>query len=403
MIEPSESRTVAITGVGILTPLGDTLAGVVNSLCAGRSSVAPVQAPTLAAESRFVDFEATRYANVRGMRIYNRSTRLGICATRLALVDAGLENSGFPGEQLGVVMASTFGHFDTLIEYDRNLHTQGPARTNPALMPLAIPSAPGAMIALSFGAKACSITLADGGAGALDALGLAVRLTRAGRVGACIVVAALGLFDELVLSAARAGHLAPPEAFHVFDQRSDGTAFGEAAVAVIVETMEHASARGITPRGFVAGQSSAFAASPERMEVSLARACSQALHKAGVEPHMLGLVSSGANGCPVVDRAEACALLSVLGESSEQPAVTAIKAALGDTLDASGLIQTVVAMSALAGTQAPAIARLGEAAFPGLRYLTEPSLIEQGHALITSTSHTGVCSALLISREARAD
>ncbi len=196
-----------------------------------------------------MDFEATRYANVRGMRIYNRSTRLGICAARLALVDAGLENSGFPGEQLGVVMASTFGHFDTLIEYDRGLYTQGPTRTNPALMPLAIPSAPGAMIALSFGAKACSITLADGGAGALDALGLAARLTRAGRVGACIVVAALGLFDELVLSAARAGQLAPPEAFRVFDQRSGGTAFGEAGVAVIVETMEHARARGATPKG----------------------------------------------------------------------------------------------------------------------------------------------------------
>ncbi len=114
-------------------------------------------------------------------------------------------------------------------------------------------------------------------------------------------------------------------------------------------------------------------------------------------------MSSGANGWPVVDRAEACALLSVLGESSERPAVTAIKAALGDTLDASGLIQTVVAMSALAGTPAPFIARLGEAAFPGLRYLTEPSTIEQGHALITGTSHTGACSALVISREARAD
>jgi 3-oxoacyl-[acyl-carrier-protein] synthase II len=403
LIAPSESRTVAITGVGILTPLGDTLAGVVASLCAGRSSIAPVQSPTPAAESRFVDFEATRYANVRGMRIYNRSTRLGICATRLALLDAGLENSGFPGEQLGVVMASTFGHFDTLIEYDRSLYTQGPARTNPALMPLAIPSAPGAMIALSFGAKACSITLADGGAGALDALGLAARLTRAGRVGACIVVAALGLFDELILSASRAGQLAPPEAFRVFDQRSGGTAFGEAGVAVIVETMGHARARGATPKGFVAGQASTYTAGPERMESSLARACSHALSKAGLESHRLGLVISGANGSPLVDRAEARALFSVLGESSGQPVVTAIKAALGDMLDASGLIQTIVAMSVLAGTLAPPIARLGEVAFPGLRYLTEPSTIEQGHALITGTSHTGACSALVISREARAD
>jgi 3-oxoacyl-[acyl-carrier-protein] synthase II len=403
MTASPETAAVAITGVGILTPLGDTVASVMEALCAGHSSVAPIQDPASAGKSSFPDFEATRYANVRGMRIYNRTTRLGICATRLALVDAGLEDTGFPSQHLGVLMASTFGHFDTLIEYDRSLHTLGPARTNPALMPLAIPSAPGAVIALSFGAKACSITLADGGVGALDALGLAARLTRAGRVGACIVVAALGLFDELILSASRAGQLAPPNEFRVFDQRSGGTAFGEAAVAVIVETMAHARARGASPKGFVAGQASTFAASPECLGEFLTRACSQALSKAGVAPSSLGLVSSGANGLQAVDQAEAHALLSVLGESSEQPGVTAVKAALGDTLDASGLIQTVVAMSSLAGTPAPPIARLGQAAHPGLHYLTEPSPVQQGHALITGTSQTGACSAVVISRDARAD
>ena len=394
-----ESAAVAVTGVGILTPLGDSVAGVMEALCAGRSSVAPMQEPVSAGQSRFAEFEATRYANVRGMRVYNRTTRLGICATRLALVDAGLENTGFPAEQLGVVMASTFGHFDSLIEYDRSLYTQGPSHTNPALMPLAIPSAPGAVIALSFGAKACSITLADGGAGGLDALGLAMRLTRAGRVGACVVVAALGLFDELLLSAARAGQLAPADEFRVLDQRSRGTAFGEAAVAVVLETVERARQRGAKPMGFVAGQASAFATSPDHMEESLARACRQALDKAAVQPHDLGLLSSGANGSPAVDRAEARALLSILGESSGQPAVTAIKAALGDTLDASGLLQTVVAMSALAGTTAPPIARFGEASCPGLRYLTEPCSVERGHALVTATSQTGACSALVVARD----
>ena len=230
----SDSASVAVTGMGVITPLGDTVASLMESLGAGRTSVAALASPALVAGSPLHDFEATRYANVRGMRIYNRATRLGICATRLALQDAGLEDAGFPGERLGVVMAGTFAHFDTLIDYDRSLMTQGPSRTNPALMPLAIPSAPGAIIALSFGAKACSITLADGGAGGLDAIGLAARLVRAGRVGACIVVSALAFFDELILSSARAGWLTGAEDFRIFDRASRGTAIGEAGVALVV-------------------------------------------------------------------------------------------------------------------------------------------------------------------------
>jgi 3-oxoacyl-(acyl-carrier-protein) synthase len=171
---------------------------------------------------------------------------------------------------------------------------------------------------------------------------------------------------------------------------------------VVLETAEHARARGAKSKGFVVGQASAFAAKPESMEESLARACTQALRKAAVHPDGLGLVSSGANGSPRVDQAEARALLSILGDSTEQPAITAIKAALGDTLDTSGLLQTVVAMSALSGTPAPPIVRLGEASCPGLRYLTEPSVVERGHALITATSQTGACSALVVARDPNA-
>jgi 3-oxoacyl-(acyl-carrier-protein) synthase len=205
------------------------------------------------------------------------------------------------------------------------------------------------------------------------------------------------------LSASRGGQLAPPDAFRIFDRRSQGTAFGESAAALVLETAEHARQRGAKPKGFVAGQASTFAATPGRVEVSLARACMQALRKTEVQPADLGLVSSGANGLPTVDQAEAHALLSILGDVPAQPAVTAIKAALGDTLDVSGLLQTIVALSALAGTPAPPIARLAEASCPGLRYLTEPSPVERGHALITATSQTGACSALVISRDPHVD
>ena len=403
MIPESSEVAVAVTGIGVLTPLGDSVAKLMDALCAGQSSVVPVQTPVPSAQSIISDFEATHYANVRGMRIYNRSTRLGICATRLALVDAGLENSGFPGEQLGVVMASTFGHLDTLIEYDRSLFMQGPSRTNPALMPLAIPSAPGALIALSFGAKACSITLADGGAGGLDALGLGARLVRSGRTRACVVVAALGHFDGLILSSSRAGLLAPSDAFRVFDKRSQGTAHGEGAVALVLESAEDAQKRGAMSKGFVTGQASTFTGDRSRLDQALGKACAKALRAACVEAGDIGLASSGANGIVDVDRAEALALLSTFDGASAKPAVTAVKAALGETLDVGGLLQVVVALSALAGGLAPPISGLRDPAYEGLRYLPQPRPIDQGHALVTSTSRTGSCSAVVLSRDVRGD
>ena len=392
---------IAVTGIGVLTPLGDTVASLMEALGAGRSSVATLSGPAAVAGSALQDFDASRYASVRGMRIYNRATRLGICATRLALQDAGLENAGFPAERLGVVMAGTYAHLDTLIEYDRSLMTQGPSRTNPALMPLAIPSAPGALIALSFGAKACSITLADGGAGGLDAIGLAARLVRSGRVGACVVVSALAFFDELILSSARAGVLAGADDFRVFDRRSRGSAFGEAGAALIVESLANAEARGKRPKGLLLAQASTFAAG-DGLASALARASTKALAVSKTEVESLGLCSSGASGIGKVDRAEAGAMLQVLGASAGETAVTAIKASLGDSLDAAGLLQTIVAMSALSGSPAPAIAGFAEPAVAGLAYLTAPTRITTGRALVTATSRTGACSALVIARDSDA-
>jgi 3-oxoacyl-[acyl-carrier-protein] synthase II len=395
------SLPVAITGVGILTPLGDTLASVAEALAAGRSSVAPLETPLVFAGSRFADFDATRYANVRGMRIYNRATRLGICATRLALADAGLVDPPLPPEKLGVIMASTWGHLDTLLEYDRSLVTNGPSRTNPALMPLAIPSAPGAVIALSFAAKACSITLANGGTSSLDALGLAARAVRTSRAQAVVVVGASSLFPELVWSLARAGQLAPAGEYRVLDGAARGAALGEGAAALVLESAPHAAARGRAPQAFVTGQGSTFAPVPDRLAEALARAGQGALAQAGITAAALGLVASGANGMPSVDAAEAHALLALLGPGAKAP-ITAVKSALGETIDASGLLAAAAALASLGGAPAAPIVGLERPAVPGLRLLTRAEPVAGDHALVTATSQTGACSALVLSREAHA-
>lgn len=397
MASDTSHGPVAITGVGVLTPLGDSVESLEAALRAGRVAVEAVADLEGAAAARIADFEATRYANVRGLRLYSRPTRLGICASRLALAGAGLE-TGIAPEDLGVVVASTFAHMETLLEYDRSVVSAGIARTNPALMPLAIPSAPGAAVALSFAAKAFSITLADGGASGLDALGLGARLLAAGRARACLVVGMFPLVPELVLSASRAGLLAPAADFRVLDRLRCGRAFGEAGVAFLLEDLEAARARGAAPLAIVAGQASAFELATSGMEGAIARACQAALAGAGRTPAEVGLVSSGASGSVEGDRAEARALLSVFGESASRTTVTAPAGNLGDSMDAMGLVAALVAIAAMRSGIAPPIARLDQPEVPGLRYAATELGIDARSALVTSTSLSGAASAVVLTR-----
>jgi 3-oxoacyl-(acyl-carrier-protein) synthase len=398
---------VAITGVGVITPLGDNLSALGEALLAGRSAVARLLEPEGAMGALLPNFEATRYANVRGMRIYSRATRLGICAARLALNDAGLDGKSgtgtatgtIDGKDLGLVTSFSFAHMETLIEYDRGLVTQGVQQTNPALMPLGIPSAPAAVAAIAFSAQAFSITLSDGGAGGLDALGLATRLLAQGRARACVVVSAAAHSPELALSAWRSGQLSRQPDFTVFDRGSRGTALGEAGVALVLEPVDVARQRGARCKGVLHAQASRFAMKPQERAHALAKAARAAVAASGMSIADVALVSSGANGVPEVDRVEAQALLELLGERAAHTPVIAVKAALGETLEAAGLLHSLVALRALASKQAPPVAGLQTPMLSGLDYAIHARDLRAGPALVTCTSSTGACSALLLSAD----
>lgn len=387
--------SVAVTGVGLLTPLGDEVAAVLQAMCEGRCAVAASPAVGGAGEARIEAFDPTRYARVRGMRLFNRTTLLGLSATTLALSDAGLD-AGALGDHLGLVMASTTGHLDTLLTYDRSLVQNGLLRTNPALMALALPSAPGALIALSFGAKAFAITL-GGGTSSLDAVGTGARWVGAGRARACIVVAGSALCDELTLSASRAGLLAKAADYRVFDRRRCGMALAEAGVAMVLERTADARARGVEPKAILQGQASTFSVVADECSGAVRRACDQVLRGAGVDPGELRLVSAGANGSCDRDRTEALGLVAALGGRAGRTAVVAAKASLGEAGDAGGLLQAVLAIASLRARSAAPIVNLEEPEVAGLAYARQETTVEPGSALVTSVAASGSCSALLLS------
>ncbi len=289
---------IAITGIGVLSPAGDSVDAVLSALREKRSPAASIP-----------DFDSGKYAKVRGMRMYNRATQLAICATKLALVDAKLladdgklEESSAAGEELGLLMASSQGHLDMLLEYDRSLVANGLLRTNAALMPLSIPSAPGAMVALSIGAKAFSMTFCDNGGSFLDALAFGARWLEEKRARTCVVACVFSPSADMRLAAERAGI----------------PALGEGAVTFVLESVEDARKRGSRVRGTIRGFGSAYALKAGA-EGALLRACSVALRSAG---------------------------LAEDGISSRVPA-TAVTGTLGECFDASGGYQAMLALGTL--------------------------------------------------------
>jgi 3-oxoacyl-(acyl-carrier-protein) synthase len=394
-----EGARVAVTGAGVLTPLADSPDGLHAALLDGRSAV--VSSPECGGMgvTEIRDFDAAKYATIRGMRMYNKTTRMAICAAKLALDDAKIEPAvTYAGDDLGLLMASTYGHLDVLIGYDRSLVTNGIQGTNAVVMPFVIPSAPGAMVALSFGLKAFSMTFSDGGASSLDALGMGARWLADGRAKACVVVSSFSPFADLVLAAARAGILARADQLRVFDGLSSGTALGEAAVAFVLERAEDAEERGARAHGYVRGYGTSFTMGAKSgLGDALRRAATGALKGAAVSPDDVALVSAGGAGVPETDRAEIEGLSALFGARAAPVPVTAQKGALGETIDVAGALQTIVALSSLEKRRAPALARLGDAKAAGLAFLREPGPLAGGLALVTSVSRAGSCSALVVS------
>ena len=376
----------------MITPLGDDLKLVMERLREGQSVVTQATSGSVA----IPHFDAARYATVRGMRAYSRTTQLGIAAAALAMTDAQSQEGQVPSEQFGLVMASTFGHLDTLLEYDFGLITKGMERTNPALMPLAIGSAPGSATALAYRLRGCSVTLSAGAATGLDALGLAARLVGSGRLRACLVVGAFAPNAEAV-RAAGPGFLASGGGSRVFDVESRGVVLTESACALVIESLSSARERAATVQGLVLGHAAGFCAEPVSLARMLAHTAQRALERAELTPREVSLISSGANGVPSEDEAHAHALCAMFYASSPTPPVLmAPKASLGESMDAGGLLQVVTGLSALKTGVAPMIAGLSSPRVGGPRYARQTCSVERGALLTTASSRTGSTSALLL-------
>jgi 3-oxoacyl-[acyl-carrier-protein] synthase II len=360
--------SVAITGLGALTPLGRDVAALEDGLLTGRSGVRLLDEPEFAELpvrlAATVDLDG-RLERVEA-RTLDRVQQVALVAAREAWADAGTPD--VDPERLAVVIGSGIGGALTILGQDQVLREKGPRRVSPHLVPMLMPNGPAATVGLEVGARAgvhCPVSACASGA---EAIAVALELLRSGRAdvvvtgGAEACVHPLPLAGFAQMRALSTRHDEPAAASRPYDKGRDGFVLGEGAGVLVLETETHAAARGARVHGHVAGAGLASDAhhvtAPDPTGAGAARSIAAALRDAGLSPADVGHVNAHATSTPLGDLAEVRALNTALG--GHRPPVTATKSCTGHLLGAAGAVEAVAAVLALKSGVVPAIRNLDD-------------------------------------------
>jgi beta-ketoacyl-acyl-carrier-protein synthase II len=353
-------RRVVVTGLGAITPVGNDAPTTWESLIAGRSGIGRL---TLLDGSRF---DADVGAEVKGFeprgvspkeaRRMDRYALFGVAAALEALADAGFPEGVALGDSAGVVFGCGSGGFMLIEEQSRLLREGGPRRVSPFLLTNMLPDAVSGNIAILTGATGPNMAVVAACATGAAAIGEAAEVIRRGDAEVMIAGGAEAPFSEIVYSAfaaMRAIGISEPveESCRPFDRRRNGFVVAEGAGAVVLESLEHALARGARIHAELAGYGSSNDAFDMVASEDSGRgpvlAMQMALRKAAVPPGAVGYINAHGTGTPLNDRVETAAIKRVFGEHARSLAVSSTKSMTGHMMGAAGAVEALVTVLAL--------------------------------------------------------
>ena len=359
-------RPLAITGLGIVSPLGIGRAEFLEGLAAAGQgprdwseqiqTFDPAPYPgARAAEVR--GFDGKKWLGDKGLRNMDRLTSLTVVAAKLAAQDAGLRADGkfvaLGPDRVGICASTAYGSLEAITELDRVAMLENPRFLNPARFPNTVINSAAGYASIWEDLQALNVTVSNGNPGALDAVLCADLHLGARRADSLLVGGAEAMSEGIYLAFHSLGSLAEGSAPYCPGEPSaDGMILGEGAAFVVIEPDEVARARGAKVVAEVAGYGTAFEPPPSEALVvhastlATAQAAQAALDDAGLVPADIDVVAASVSGYPVIDAAEIAALVEVFGADA---CIAAPKALLGETLGATGAMGMAVALGWLGG------------------------------------------------------
>lgn len=360
--------TVAVTGLGMVTPAGNDERAFWEGLCAGRSVAR--QRPELAGMP--VDFACAVEgidldAVIGGRSVWRmaRFVKLALIAARQAVANAGLDPTSWDGGRVGVVLGVGVGGVSVLVDNALKLQADGPQAVSPVLVPMMIPNAAAGEVAIALKARGPSLAPATACASGATAIAVARDLLVSGQCDVVVAGGAESVLTPLVVTAfARMGALStrtgdPAGASRPFASDRDGFVIGEGAAMVVLEREADARARGRAPRALLVGAGASTDAHHPTAPAPDGRwaqaAVESALRDAGWSAYDVEHVNAHGTSTPLNDAMEATLIDRVY---PHRPPVTAPKGVVGHTLAAAGAIEAVATVLTLEHGVIPPIANV---------------------------------------------
>jgi len=362
-------RRVVITGLGIVSPVGNDVATAWASILAGRSGIALIERfdtssfPThFGGEIRKLDLEP--YMSAKDARRMDAFMQYGVVAGIQAMRDSGLQVTDANSDRIGIMMGSGMGGLESIEEtYDKYLETNSPRKVSPFFIPASIINLVSGHLSIAFKITGPNLAVATACTTSTHALGLAMRLIQYGEADAMLAggsemaTCVTGMSGFAQAKALSQRNEDPQAASRPWDKDRDGFVMGDGAGAMLLEEYEQAKARGAKIYaeiiGFATSGDAFHVTAPPEDGEGARKAMSKALTDAQLNPDQVQYVNAHATSTELGDRAETLAIRRAFGAAADKLAVSSTKSMTGHLLGAAGAVEAIFSVLALRDQVAP--------------------------------------------------
>jgi 3-oxoacyl-[acyl-carrier-protein] synthase II len=361
-------RRVVVTGMGVISSLGHNVADFWSALLAGKSGVDRISlfdakdyACQIGAEVR--GWDPTQHMDAKEVRRNDRYTHFGFCAAKQAIADAKLDMTKEEADRVGVIIGSGIGGMWTIENQHKVLLERGPRKVSPFMIPALISNMCGGLVAIELGARGPNFGVVSACSTATHAIGESLRMIRHGDAdvmvcgGAEAAITPLAYAGFCSMKAMSTNNDQPQKASRPFDLNRDGFIMGEGSAILVIESLEHALARGAhiycELAGYAATCDAYHITSPDPDGKGLSESMVKALQDANLAPHQIDYINAHGTSTPYNDKFETIAIKKIFGDHARKVHISSTKSMTGHLLGAAGSIEAVISVKAIETGEIP--------------------------------------------------